>query len=451
MERQFECSYCFGVTKTYDNSVPIKCTACGKDVLKEMIEGKIVKEITLEDMAKAKTELYEVYDLILKQLDYWMDLPEETKKIIAIWIIGSYMHESFNTYPYLFFNAMRGSGKTRLLRVVAHLGNKGDGSIQNDMKEAVLFRMERNKILCIDEFENVGSKEKATLRQILNSAYKKGLKVSRMKKVSGKGEEKFVKEDFEPYMPVCMANIWGMDEVLGDRSITIILEKSNNPAKVKLIEDFDNKHFKLIKSRLNALLVSLCHVVTLKTYTNEWNNYINTKYRHYNDINTNDTKQHHDTLKEIELEEMFNKIDEQKVSGRNFELMFPLLITAHTIHKDLFDELLKILSDVMSEKQKDEFAESKDVSLYEFISTLDSYRFQWIKLKELCMKFRSFIGEEDNQDMWLNEKWLGRALKRLSLFNQTKRMYDGRQVLLNIDKAKDKTLIFRSLQKEDKE
>src|SRR3990172_2356441 len=126
-----------------------------------------------------RMNMEDAYNDILELLDYWLDIPEDTKKFIAIWTIGTYFHEEFNTYPYLFFNAMRGSGKTRLLRLLSWIGNKGDGSVQNDMKEAVLFRMQRNKILCVDEFENVGSKDKQTLRQIFNSAYKKGLKITR--------------------------------------------------------------------------------------------------------------------------------------------------------------------------------------------------------------------------------------------------------------------------------
>jgi len=406
-----------------------------------------------EEITKAKMEFAEAYEMILEELDYWMDLPENTRKVVAIWILGTYLHESFNTYPYLFFNAMRGSGKTRLLRLVSGLANEGDGSIQNDMKEAVLFRMKRNKVLCIDEFENVGAKDKATLRQVLNSAYKKGLKITRMKKTYKDKEEKFIAEDFEPYFPVAMANIWGMDEVLGDRAITIILEKSSIASKVKLIEDFDNNtNFKAIQNKIKASLCSLCSVVTLKTSIRDWNNYIKEKYienkLHTTTHNTNNTKQHNNT---IELEEMFNKIDNKDISGRNFELMFPLLLTANLIHKERFEEILEILAEVMSVKQSDEFAESKDVSLYDFVSQQHDYRFTMVPIKELTRKFREFIGEDSQgDDAWLNEKWLGRALKRLCLIDQKKRVNAGNMVTLAVEKAKEKVLIFKSLMKEEK-
>src|SRR3990172_11895238 len=137
------------------------------------------QNIKQKEIEKKKIEVSKCYEKIIEILSKYVDMNEEKKKIIAVWIMGTYFHEEFNTYPYLFFNAMRGSGKTRLLRLLSWIGNKGDGSVQNDMKEAVLFRMQRNKILCVDEFENVGSKDKQTLRQIFNSAYKKGLKITR--------------------------------------------------------------------------------------------------------------------------------------------------------------------------------------------------------------------------------------------------------------------------------
>lgn len=456
MKKVFLCQNCHARTTTESEEYDHNC--CDKPQIVQLAniyaeDENVTKNPGFDPEAEkiilAKAEFAEAYQLILDELDYWMDLPENIKKLVATWIIGTYLHESFNTYPYLFFNAMRGSGKTRLLRLVSCMANKGDGSIQNDMKEAVLFRMERNRVLCIDEFENVGAKDKATLRQVLNSAYKKGLKITRMKKTYQNKEEKFVAEDFEPYFPVAMANIWGMDEVLGDRAITIILEKSSIASKIKLIESFDNNtNFKAIKDKISKNLVSLCHVVTLKTSTTQWNNYIKEKYKQHNDINnTNDTKQHNITNEQLE---MFNKIDSKDISGRNFELMFPLLLTANLIHPEKFDEILNILSEVMSNKQSDEFAESKDVSLYDFVSQQTMYRFTPVPIKELTRKFREFIGEESSgEDMWLNEKWIGRALKRLSLIDQTKRLSSGRLVTLFVEKAAEKVLIFKSLMKDE--
>lgn len=399
---------------------------------------KLAKQIKINE-EETKVKLQEAYNLILDELDYWMDLPEGTKKVVANWIICTYFHEQFNTFPYLFLNAMRGSGKTRLLRIISHLANQGDGTVENDMTQAVLFRMKRHKILCIDELENIGSKEKTTLRQLLNSAYKKGTKVSRMKKVKSKEAETFETESFEPYFPIAMANIWGMDEVLGDRAITLILEKSENPAKTKLIDNFtDRKEFLHIKSILNELACSLVQCSYLQNNTNQWNEYIKL---HYNTNNIDNTKLHQTTPP---LYSFFKKIDEKDISGRNFELAFPLLIVSNMMAPALFEEQLDILGGIMKEKQKDEFSESKDVSLFDFVSRQSMYRFNYVSVKKLVQEFRAFLGDEDTEDIWLNEKWLGRALKRLSLIGNKKRKNQGMEILLNVDKAIEKAKFFKS-------
>ena len=177
-----------------------------------------------EEIEKAKEGFKAAYQRIISIMDYYIDIKLENKKIIALWILGTYLHDQFETYPYLFLNAMKGSGKTRTLKVISHLAAGSDGSVYNSLTEASIFRMPKHSTLCLDEFEQVGSREKQALREVLNSAYKRGGKVVRVKKVKTNGEEKQVSESFEPFFPVAMANIWGMDETLGDRALTLILE-----------------------------------------------------------------------------------------------------------------------------------------------------------------------------------------------------------------------------------
>jgi hypothetical protein len=66
------------------------------------------------------------------------------------------------------------------------------------------------------------------------------MKVSRMKKVKSFVGEKQEVEVFEPFRPVTLCNIWGMEEVLADRCFTLILEKSFDKSKTRLVEDFQN-------------------------------------------------------------------------------------------------------------------------------------------------------------------------------------------------------------------
>ena len=83
------------------------------------------------------------------------------------------------------------------------------------------------------------------------------------------------------------------------------------------------------------------------------------------------------------------------------------------------------------------------MNLYEFISKLEHHRFTPIKIQELTSAFKEFLGiGGDDEDKWLNHKWMGRALKRLNLTTSKRRVARGIEVTLNIEKAKDKFQVY---------
>lgn len=398
----------------------------------------------------AKEKIHECYIQIREVLDYYLDMSETNKRIVALWIIGSYFHKEMNTWPILFFNAMKGSGKTRSLKLVSALSAGGQGDVLNSVTEAVIFRLTPHNVVCLDEIERIGSKDKAALRELLNSAYKKGAKVRRMKKVKQNGEEKQVVEEFELFLPIAMANIWGIEEVLADRALTLILEKSNDPLITSRMEDFrENELILHIKRTLVKCSVQLCSYVGKKTST-EWNRFLD-KLHNYtiytNNINyTNYTNNTTTTCKDNEV--LFNKIASTGINGRNLEIFFPLFLIADIIGDNVLNELLSYAQDLVKEKREDELNESKDVLVIDFISRLDnSLDYQEVRL--LTSQFRQFIGEEDLEDKWLNEKWLGRAMKRLGLILDKRRNNKGIQVVPNIAKAKSKMINFRKGLKEN--
>lgn len=407
-----------------------------KERRQEMREFKELEEDAKlsEKTNNAKIRLGEAYEGICEVIDKYMDLPQERIELVALWILSTYFHSEFSTFPFLFLNAMRGSGKTRLLRIISNLAKGGKGKVQTGISEAVLFRMPPGDTLVLDELESIGSKEKGVFREYLNACYKKGGTVERVKKTNKKEGEAWEIETFQPYKPIAMANIWGMDEVLGDRCIPLILEKSNNPAKTKMIEDFEeNPLFTTIKN--NIIEFSVVCVVSLrkKNYKKLWNCYISNRYIN----NTNDTNYTNYTNNIIQ-EEIFDKIDKLDLDGRNLELSFPLLIIASYISDELFEKTLKTISEIMSIKKDDEITESRDVSVYEFVSQQDN-SLQFVSLKDLLNHFKVWFGNEED---WVNEKWLGKSLKRLNLVVDKKRMASGRFVMLNVAKAKEKIKMF---------
>jgi hypothetical protein len=432
------------------------------------------RKLKEQKVAEAQLLLGKTYEDILSFMDGWIDIPLEYKKIITIWIIGTYFHKQFETYPYIFLNAMKGSGKTRLLKIMSWLQCRGKGDVLTQPSDAVIFHTAQETGLIFDEFESEKSKDKQAMREYLNAAYKKGGVVYRMEKHKIDGKEAQVAIPHYLYTPVAMANIGGIEDVLGDRSLTLILEKSMNPALVKKIENFaKNPKIQEIKKNLEKISVELCSVYLLQKSIEEWNSYVDSKYStlllHIHTIH-NDTSLHTKELNpnnnildnpDVDLElkgnnnlddlELFNRIDDTGIFGRNLELLLPLIITSKLIGESVFEEFLGIARGFNKLKKEDEFAESKDVVLIEFVSKAEKYRFEYVFVHDLFQEFKQFLGNlidpNDKTDNWINVTWLGLALKRLKLIHDRRRVAKGVMVLLDVDKAREKIKIFKTDEK----
>ena len=387
--------------------------------------------------------LKQSYDNILALLDYYLDTTPENIHIIALWIIGSKIYEDFNSFPYLFLNAMKGSGKSRTLRLIAKLGG---GIYTSYVSEALIYRTQG--LICIDEFENFANKDKGCLRELLNSGYKKGMEIMKFVKKKDITGEKQVVEKFNTYRPIAMANIYGMEEVLGDRCINITLEKSDHNIKTKLIENYDD-NLELIETLRLLNWCRVCGVGWAKNSIQEWNKYLyeltptltqnihNTTHTTLNNntytihIPTNTT---HTTLNNS----VYLKLYESKINGRNLELFFPLLIISNEINKDLFDYTLELFTKMTNDKNENERFNSVDIMLYDFISRFDN-GLNWFSITDLVMEFKGYTRLEKE---WINPSWFGKALKRLNVIISKRRLNSGIEVILNVNKAKEKMKMF---------
>jgi|SRR3972149_2611913 len=405
-----------------------------KEMKGEVIPSyEIAKKILEEDNQKEK--LKEGYDALISLFKEYIDTTEENYKLLTIWTIGSWFHSSFPTYPYLYINATKGAAKSRTIRLITHCQEEGE--VIASPTEAVLFR--QNNPIGIDEFEKVGKKEYGNIRELLNMAYKKGNMIKRAKKVKSlNGSETHLIETFEVYRAICLANIWGMEEVLESRCITIFLEKSTNPLITKLIENFgDNEEIKEFKLKLSGVRCSLCRVVSFQNIYKEWNSYIKTLYTTtLNYIPTGETY----TPTNYTHQDFFEKINATGINGRELELFLPLFLIASLIDGKLTDDLIKISETFVAKKNIEEITESKDILLYSFVSKQGENEYR--RIKELTYLFRTFVGDDEEDDRWLNEKWVGRALKRLQLSLSKRRVGEGIEVILNVPKAKEKMRMF---------
>jgi len=407
------------------------------------------------DTLEIRKVLKEIYDNIIIVLKNYCDLKEEHYKIVSLWIIGTYFHDYFPTYSFLFFNAPKASGKTRLLKLIAHLSH--NGCLLNSLNESVMFRTAKNSTLCFDEAERINSKEKSSLKELLHVAYKEGGVIKRMRKTAIKDNENYVVDSFEAYCPIAMANIWGMDEVLGDRCLNIILSKSNNPiytSKMELFK-FDEKiaHLKTLLYMLENKECMYMNDVYPK-YINKgyigWNKYLDSKNREF--LNSLNPTSIHNTLylhTTTSIHQFYNKISENNLTGRDLELFFPLFLLSWFTDLKVFEEILEISKEITANKIDNELVMSKDTALVDFVSRLEVGITDYVKV--FTIAYREFLEEDSGKDSYITNEWFGRALKRNDLILKKQRMTKGMLVTLDVKKAKLKAYVLGLMPKPEEE
>jgi Protein of unknown function (DUF3631) len=122
--------------------------------------------------------------------------------LVAVWIIGTYLHQDFDFAGYLFaYSPEPQSGKTTLLDVL-HLLVANSSGVQIAPTQAMLFRTAGGKTQLLDEIDTWGNED--DLRSVLNAGFQKGAKVTRIDKDRQSG---FAPQEFSVYGPKALAGI----------------------------------------------------------------------------------------------------------------------------------------------------------------------------------------------------------------------------------------------------
>lgn len=328
----------------------------------------------------------------------YLDTHELNYNLLAAWTLGTYFHNQFETFPLLTLMARKQSGKTRTLKLVSSLALGSDGSVSTSITETFLFRRKGGAVF-FDEMESLGSKEKGALRETMNAIYKRGNKIVRYtekKTVEGKD---YVEQNFYPYYPLGIANIYGFGDVLADRSLQLILQRSNR-SQSKLIEDFaTNPEIQNLKEELSRLSAKLPQNIF-----SQWNSFVEQE------------------ACEERLIPFFQRVAETNLSGRPLEIFFPLFLIG-----DAFGVLGEIIdcSRQYIERLENELQANPDDLLNEFIVKRDYEGY--VGVSQILYDFKQSLEEPEE---WMNSKWLGRALKRLGLISKKRSVNGKAQVIL---------------------
>ncbi len=177
--------------------------------------AKPLEDLTPEDGVILVRELEAFYSR-------FVILPRYCLLPMALWTVGTYIFESFETYPYLaLLSPEKGCGKTQTTRVIALLASKPERAVC--ASEASLFRLieERKPTLILDESEILSGKgdRAEAVRALLNAGNSAGVSVPRC---NGNSHElRF----FSVFCPKVLCAIRTCPETIKDRSIVIPMQR----------------------------------------------------------------------------------------------------------------------------------------------------------------------------------------------------------------------------------
>ena len=154
--------------------------------------------------------------------------------VCALWTLGTYIYPALPSFPRLNLHGEKGSGKSKTLKLIAALAH--NGLWRTAPRAAGLFRLIEalRPTLCLDELEHLDREDRGDIAAILNAGYQAGGAVDRCDPVT------FNPRPFEVYGPVAVAGIKGLNAVLSDRCITLVMQPGRDRRRINRDVDLCN-------------------------------------------------------------------------------------------------------------------------------------------------------------------------------------------------------------------
>jgi hypothetical protein len=282
----------------------------------------------------------------------------------------------------------------------------------------------------MDEEEKLTDKDKIDYRSMLLGGYKKGMKVPRSQE--GKKKSHFTVSEYEVYAPKIMANIGGIEDVLEDRCITLILLRTTNRRKSNSEIDINDVKWQNIRDKLydNLMLnhqqISRCYNLLSDTFTSDGIEDsdvvsvvtdVSVDIYGYRKLENNNNSSISSTLTTDTTQTTLKKLE--NIRARDLELWQPILSIALAIDEDIFSKLTDFAIENIKNKEVENQTESYDSILIEsLIDVIEEDRYY--KVSEILSKMIMYVGadEKSREYNWLNNKWLGRAMRRLGFLDK---------------------------------
>ena len=240
---------------------------------------------------------------------------------LTCWTIATYSFRLYDSFGYIFVNAMKRSGKTQTLSILSQL--TFNGSMADALTEAVLKRRVNVDAATIiaDEAEFFKGKmkdEKSMVFEVFNGGYKRTGRAT-MVDVDTKAVE-----DFCTYSPKALANVGGLYDVLQDRCISLYLLRSEK-AVPQFVEAEHSSRLQLLRDMLYCFALEyIPEIVEVKKHLVQPEGLPGRDWELWHPVLT--TAAHFDTYNVVEPEEFLLSDGSTKTIESLFERMTTMAI-----------------------------------------------------------------------------------------------------------------------------
>lgn len=322
---------------------------------------------------ESEEKLYDnVKEYIRKHLDLVHPLGYD---VLASFIFKTWIEEAFDFTPYIGFFGREAVGKSRALEILKELCFRA--WFTTGLTTATLFRLVEKftPTLLLDESEFLTSEEKRELIGLINAGQRRGIMIPRMKEHSQEAEF------FSVYGSKCISGTEQLKATTTSRMITFVMTKNIRP----IPRSVDKAEASKLRGQL--LMWRFRKIAQKLTTTTEF--------------------------KELE-----------PLSGRTFELFYPLYYSAPATARPNILEFAKELEQSKLQAEKTELASM----VFEAILNLkDRKAYKGILL---LTDIAQYINTDQPIQYWIPEKTIAKKCRQMGL--ETTRTNRGTAIILNI-------------------
>lgn len=284
---------------------------------------------------------------------------QEIVPLLVSWVIGTYFHQAFQSFPYLRIYGSFGSGKSSLAKWLSLLSFNGV-QLLNPSVSSLFRQIEENRpTMFIDEQEDLQNPKNPVtmdLMTILRSGYSKGMSVPRQN-YARLAETEF----FDVYCPKVIIGSTDVDTTLASRTIPISMER----ARKDFVPQVNEAELQSLRDKLYILMLTRFGEIVPRS--------------------------------------------RQLLSNRTDQLMFPLKVIGEAWAGHALAPLMSAINSARSEIEEYS-AQSLEWELKDIIAELRTEK-EEVNSYELITELKKrYVGKQE-----ITDQWLGQALRNLGI------------------------------------